>query len=111
LRKWGLSAFFASQVAVATAIFSNFALNNRVTFKRNRKQELTKTAKLNRFSQFILYSLCIINLQSLWMYFFVDFFGPGCVKENLILAVGVGFGSILNYLFYSNVIWRHKLDS
>ncbi|HAU0048378.1 TPA: glycosyltransferase family 2 protein, partial [Legionella pneumophila] len=61
-----------------------------------------------RFTQFIIYSTFMVYFQSLWVHIFVHSFGQGVLKENIIVASGLGIGSIINYLFYSNIIWSSK---
>lgn len=50
----------------------------------------------------------MVYFQSLWVHIFVHSFGQGVLKENIIVASGLGIGSIINYLFYSNIIWSSK---
>lgn len=108
LRSTNHSALASSQIAVSAAIVSNFIFHHSITFKQKADFRMAKTAILSRFSQFILYSVFMVYFQSLWVHLFVDYFGQGVLKENMILASGLGVGSIINYLFYSNVIWSQK---
>lgn len=108
-RNWEYSIFSSTQISIAMAIMCNFILNNRITFKRDSIFQFSKLSIINRFSQYILYSIVMIYLQSLWMSYLIEIIGPGRLKENLLMAVGVGLGSIINYLFYTNVIWRNRL--
>lgn len=105
LRNWHYSTFVSSQLAIIAAMLSNFIFNHYVTFKHNTKVKLNKTTFFSRFTQFLIYSICMIYLQSTWVYLSVNYFGSGTLKENIIVAIGIYLGSILNYLFYSNIIW------
>jgi dolichol-phosphate mannosyltransferase len=95
--------FFAAQIAVTAAIINNFILNNQFTFKRCGIRSHFKSAAF-----FIGYSILMIGLQSNWVHLGVDYFGSGYLKENLIVASGVFVGSLLNYVFYTRVIWRNQ---
>jgi dolichol-phosphate mannosyltransferase len=108
LRKYfQLSPFDASQIAVLAAIINNFILNNSITF--SVKNRITRTLKIKRFIMFVAYSIIIINLQSYWLRLGVICFGSGALRENLIMAVGLGLISLLNYYTYSRHIWAEKL--
>ncbi|KTD75511.1 glycosyltransferase family 2 protein [Legionella waltersii] len=109
LRSIHFSAFFASQIAISAAIVSNFTLNNAFTFQEKLLFKWTKPYFLIRLFQFIVYSVAMIFLQSSFVHMAVEFMGSGVLKENLMVAVGIGIGSIINYLFYSNVIWSKQL--
>ncbi|WP_045097236.1 glycosyltransferase family 2 protein [Legionella fallonii] len=95
--------FIAAQLAVLVAIINNFILNNRVTFK-NRNLKL----RFKSFAFFVSYSLVMVGFQSNWMRLGISYWGSGLLKENLIMFSGVVVGSVLNYLFYSRMIWRKK---
>ena len=97
------SPFIAAQLAVLVAIINNFILNNQVTFK-NRNSKL----RFKSFIFFVCYSLIMMGFQSNWMRFGVDYLGTGLLKENLIMFSGIIVGSVLNYLFYSRMVWREK---
>jgi dolichol-phosphate mannosyltransferase len=97
------SPFFAAQIAVSVAILNNFILNNHFTFKQRHLNNQFKSAAF-----FIGYSVLIIGFQSNWTKLGVHYFGTGYLKENLIVASGVFIGSLLNYIFYSRIIWRKK---
>jgi dolichol-phosphate mannosyltransferase len=95
-----LPPFNASQIAVGAAIINNFILNGRFTFKNTGH-----SFKAKRLAGFALYSLAMIYLQSYWLKLGVSYFGTGPLSENLILAIGIGLGSLLNYFTYSRHIW------
>ncbi|AWN73635.1 glycosyltransferase family 2 protein [Legionella anisa] len=101
------SPFDASQIAVCTAIINNFILNNRLTF--GVKHKLSWSLKIKRLSLFALYSVFIINLQSYWLRLGVLCFGSGPLRENIIMGIGIGLISLLNYYTYSRHIWAEKL--
>lgn len=109
LRSYDFSPFIASQIAMSIAILSNFTLNSRITFKRHKiNTPLQKSALLSRLTQFILYSIGMIYLQSTWVSLAVDYFGSGVTKEGIIVLFGIYIGSMINYLFYSTVIWSNR---
>lgn len=96
----------AAQIAVLGAIINNFILNNQFTFKKNALKFSYNTLK--SFTFFIGYSILMIGFQSYWLYLGIKYIGSGFAKENCILISGIILGSILNYIVYSQVIWRKK---
>lgn len=108
LRKYAhLSPFDASQVAVCTAIINNFVLNNKFTFSDTKK--IPWALKIRRLTLFIIYSVFIIAMQSYWLRLGVLYFGSGALRENVIMGIGIGLMSLLNYYTYSRHIWVEKL--
>ena len=98
------SPFHAAQLAVSVAILNNYILNNYFTFKD--REETNIRDKLKTLCLFLVYSVLIIQLQSYWIDFGVTIFGRGPFKENLMVLLGMGIGSILNYVIYSRLVWR-----
>ena len=97
------SPLFAAQIAVSAAIINNFILNSQFTFKNRLISNQVKSAAV-----FIGYSFLMIGFQSSWVQIGVHYFGMGYLKENIIVASGVAIGSLLNYIFYSRIIWPEK---
>lgn len=95
--------FFAIQVAVVAASVNNFILNNQFTFKNRSMRQ-----RFRSFVFFIGYSLLMVGFQGNWVRLGINYFGTGYLKENLIMVSGVILGSILNYFFYSRLVWREK---
>ncbi len=90
-------------IAVSAAIINNFFLNNAFTFKKN-----TPVSHLNKIKAmiiFVTYSAAYVCFQSYWLLLGVKLLGAGVLKENLVLATGIVFGSILNYFIYSRIVW------
>jgi dolichol-phosphate mannosyltransferase len=98
-----ISPFYASQLAVSAAILNNFILNNQFTFKVRQINNFWKSLLF-----FIGYSLLMIVFQSNWVYWGTQYLGTGFLTENFVVLSGVAAGSLLNYLFYSRVIWKDK---
>ncbi|STX40903.1 glycosyltransferase [Legionella donaldsonii] len=98
-----LPAFNASQLAVLAAIIHNFILNRNFTFKSSLK--LSKFFEMKRLLWFGLYSVVMIYLQSYWLKFGITYLGSGFLQENLIIGVGIGLASLLNYFAYSRHVW------
>jgi len=94
----------ANQLAVFGAIINNFTLNNQFTFRKNSLTLSYKAVKSLAF--FIGYSILMIGCQSYWLHLGIKYFGSGRLKENIILVTGIILGSVLNYIIYSNFIWR-----
>lgn len=97
------SPFIAAQIAVGLAIINNFLLNNQYTFKNRNLNNPFKAAAF-----FIGYSALMIAFQSSWAQLGIGYLGTGYLKENTVIASGVFIGSLLNYLFYTRIIWREK---
>jgi dolichol-phosphate mannosyltransferase len=95
--------FFSAQLAVTAAIVNNFILNNQYTFKKRSLNQRFKA-----FSLFIGFSALMVAFQSNWVRLGVYYLGDGYLKENLMIASGVILGSVLNYIFYSRLIWRKR---
>lgn len=100
------SPMVATQIAITTAIVSNFVLNNRYTFKRFFK--VPRYLKFKSLSLFFAYSLLMILFQSYWLYLGIKYFGTGFLSENLCILSGMVFGSFINYVTYSRLIWRER---
>lgn len=96
----------AVQIAVLGAMINNFTLNNRFTFKKNPLTLSYNTIKT--IAGFLGYSILMIGLQSYWLSLGIHYLGSGILQENIILISGIILGSILNYVIYSNFIWRKK---
>lgn len=103
-----LLPYAASMIAVLTAILSNFTLNSQFTFK---KQAVTRKlkGKVKKLTGFVLYSLGIILLQSIWVTAGTRFLGRGFFKENILLGVGIILASFCNYYIYSRRIWPERI--
>ncbi len=97
-----MSPFKATQIACLLAILSNYTLNSLYTFKGQNHKPYFYPKKM---AVFFSYSMVMILLQSSWVHFTVAHFGRGRLIENLMLAVGIGLGSLLNYAVYDKVIW------
>ncbi len=97
--------FFAAQIAVIAAIINNFILHNQFTFKQKSMDNHVKS-----MTYFIMYSLLMIGFQSSWTQLGVHYWGAGMMKENIIVASGIFWGSLLNYLVYSRFIWRNTKE-
>lgn len=101
--RFNLSPFISAQIAVTAAIMNNFLLNNKYTFQ---KRNVDKSLK--RFGYFLGFSILMVVAQSHWIDYGVRNLGGGLIKENFIVACGVITGSVLNYLFYSRLLWAKK---
>ncbi|QMT59524.1 glycosyltransferase family 2 protein [Legionella sp. PC997] len=100
------SPFDASQIAVCAAIINNFVLNSKITFSVKKKSAWP--LKIKRLLLFAIYSIFIINLQSYWLRLGVLCFGAGPLRENIIMGIGIGLISLLNYYTYSRHIWAEQ---
>ncbi|RUR18361.1 glycosyltransferase family 2 protein [Legionella sp. km535] len=104
-----LTPYNASQIAVIAAIINNFILNNRFTFRSN--SFVGWSFKMKRLAGFVIYSLVMIYLQSHWIKLGISYLGTGTLQENILLATGIGLGSLLNYFTYTRHIWAERIPS
>lgn len=105
LRRYFLSPFTASQIAVACAIINNYLLNNLITFKHPTTWNFYH--KLQSIGLFIGYSLTMIFCQSSWLLLAMQYTGHGFLQENLVICTGIILCSLLNYFVYSRIVWQH----
>jgi dolichol-phosphate mannosyltransferase len=105
LRRYDLSPFYASQIAVACAIMNNYLLNNLITFKHPESWNFYH--KLRSVGLFIGFSITMIFCQSSWLLLIMKYTGHGFWQENLAICSGIILGSLLNYFVYSRVVWQH----
>ncbi len=106
LRPW-ISPITATQIAIVFAIVNNFSLNNRYNFKRVSTSQ--RHQKTKSFCLFLGYSALMIAFQSYWLHLGLLYIGAGFLKENMIIFMGMVIGSIINYVAYSRLIWRHRI--
>jgi dolichol-phosphate mannosyltransferase len=97
------SPVLSVQCAVICAMLSNYIFNSQITFRR-QKTTLPRL-RLKRFSFYLSYSLLMIIVQSGWMKFALTHISQHRLIENIFVGVGIILGSILNFQFYSRIIW------
>ena len=100
------SPLWAGQIAILISTVNNFYFHGRVTFKH---QGFYFSHLVSRSGYlFLFYSLIMIILQGQWLKWTTYYLGHGVLLENALMVVGVGWGSILNFLFYRRCIWPEK---
>lgn len=104
LLRFNLPPLKAAQIAVLVAIIHNYLLNNRYTFKR--KSPLRSMQKMKSLTLFSAYSLMMINMQSYLLNWAILRFGRGYIVENSLFFSVIVIGSVINYFFYSKLVWR-----
>lgn len=107
LRVW-LSATLSNAIAIECAIINNFFVNNFFTFKDKRLSISLNTKLIKKFIQFNCYSLGSLGLQILVLYMGIHILKPNRLTENILVCIGIFLGSIVNYLIYTRIVWRHK---
>ncbi len=90
-----LPPYNASQIAALLALLNHFVLTNRCVLKQESLISPIFTAR--RLSTLAVYSITIIYLQGYWLKIGVAYFGNGKLQENILLALGIGIGTLLNY--------------
>jgi dolichol-phosphate mannosyltransferase len=98
------SPFLSLQLAIMLAILANFYAHSIFTFKDENFQLLNIMTRKGLL--FIGFSLFNMFLQGHWMNLGVWYFGSSPWVENAIMLVGMGWGSLLSYLFYKRFIWK-----
>lgn len=95
-----LSPLWAVQTSIILAILTNFYAHGHLTFAQGGG------IFSRRGCLFLLYSLLMLFLQGQWLVFGIALIGASQIKENIIMFCGIGWGTICNYLFYKQYIWR-----
>jgi len=100
--------FNATAAAAEGAVVSNFIFSNLWTF---RDRQLTAAQVPAKFLQFNLGSLGSIGAQWLAVRVGTAIFGAGFWPVHISYIMGIGLGMVSNYLVYSKIIWKKKLDA
>lgn len=103
-RKW-MPISYALCFAIMLAILNNFYLHGRITFQK--KNFSLSQIWAREGALFIFYQIGMIYLQVQWLRYSLQCIGPSVAHENLMMFVGMMWGSICNYLVYKYLIWRH----
>ena len=100
-----MSVSHALCFAIMLAIINNFYFHGRVTF---RKKDFSIRRLIGREGMiFVVYQILMIYLQVQWLQWTIQWIGASALHENLMMFVGMIWGSICNYLVYKNIVWRH----
>lgn len=101
-----MSASWAVFFAIGLAIINNFYFHGRITFQKQGfsiKELWGKTGV-----RFISYQILMLLLQIEWLKTTVALLGPSRLHENIMMFVGMVWGSLLNYLVYHRFIYNLK---
>ena len=106
IRIW-VQPTWANTIAVEIAILTNFAINHHFTF-RDKKQHTTSHKILaKKLISFNAVSLSSMFIQYLCLHLEMKLFGPHLVYENIAVLIGIIIGSIVNFILYQTIVWRH----
>ena len=94
-----LNLALAQNLSIETAIVSNFIFNNIWTFK-------AKGWSLARFIKFNLSSFGSLIIQNIVLFGGISLLGQSIKTENILVAIGIIFGAIWNYLMYTRAVWK-----
>ena len=98
------SASLALIIAIMLAIANNYYFHGKVTFKG---YGYTFWDILSRKGLiFVGYQLIMILLQVEWLKITTSFIGKSALHENMMIFLGMIWGSILNFIIYKNVVWK-----
>lgn len=104
-----LSPVWSIQLAIVLAMVTNFYAHGRFTF--SDQSQGWKAIIGQKGVLFFSYSLLMLFLQGQWLRYGVMYFGSSVWTENVLMFLGMGWGSCLNLLFYSRFIWPKKIAS
>jgi dolichol-phosphate mannosyltransferase len=100
-----MSVSHALVFAIMLAIINNFYFHGRVTFS---KKNFSLRRIMGREGMiFVLYQILMILLQVQWLNWTVAWIGPSPLHENLMMFLGMIWGSLCNYLVYKHIVWRN----
>lgn len=99
-----MSASWAAFFAIALAIINNFYFHGRITFQKKgfSIKELWGRAGLT----FVIYQTCMVFLQIEWLKTTIEWIGPSRLHENIMMFVGMVWGSLINYLVYQRLVFK-----
>ena len=106
LRTW-LKATWANTIAVEIAILCNFTINNYYTFRDKTFLKTGVKTTLAKAIQFNTISLSSMAIQFMSLHIELVIFCPHLILENIAVLIGIVIGSVVNFLLYKAVIWRH----
>lgn len=95
-----ISPVLALQLAILFAILTNYYAHGHLTFAQGAYL-LSRKGML-----FVLYSVLMLVLQGEWLALGIFLIGSSPIKENIIMFLGMGWGTICNYMFYKNFIYK-----
>ncbi|MFA5775995.1 MAG: glycosyltransferase family 2 protein [Patescibacteria group bacterium] len=90
------------------AIMVTFTLNNIWSFGERRINGLVKI--LGTFVVYTVLSIIPILFRSQLVDLFVKALGDKAVVANAGFLIGVAFGLVWNYMIYSRIIWRKRMQ-
>lgn len=101
---------YANAIATELAIISNFILNNSYSFKQHKVSYTSDGFRgiLKKGLYFNSVSLLSLLIQFVVVTIGVHFFQRGILLENVYVFIGIIIGSLVNYFFYSRLIWKKK---
>ena len=100
VQKLGLWYLTSSIISFCSGIIVSYCLQKFFTFKNNS----TKNMHL-QFSVFFIYNLCLLGLNTLLMYLFVDVIGFWYLFSQIIITIGTAF---INYFFFNKILFRNE---
>ena len=100
VQKLGLWYLTSSIISFCSGIIVSYCLQKFFTFKNNS----TKNMHL-QFSVFFIYNLCMLGLNTLLMYLFVDVIGFWYLFSQIIITIGTAF---INYFFFNKILFRNE---
>ncbi len=95
LNIWYLTS---SIISFCSGIVVSYLLHKFFTFKNYSKDNIPL-----QFSFFFLYNLCMLGLNTLMMYLFVDIFGFWYFFSQIMITIGIAF---INYMFFNRIMFN-----
>lgn len=100
--RYGLTPVWSVSISIILATIANFYAHGHITFTQGG----TLWSKRGRL--FFLYSLMMLFLQGQWLRLGIYCFGSRPIVENVTILLGIGWGVILNFLFYKYYLWAGR---
>jgi putative flippase GtrA len=101
-----MSASLAILFAILLAIVNNFYFHGRITFK---KKGFVLADLFRRMGFiFVTYQSMMVFLQVEWLKWGILWTGSSRFHENLMMLVGMMWGSLINFMVYKHLIWKEE---
>jgi putative flippase GtrA len=98
VQKLNLWYLTSSIISFCCGIIISYCLQKFFTFKNYSIQNIHL-----QFSVFFIYNLCMLGLNTLLMYFFVDIIGIWYLFSQIVITIGTAF---INYFFFNKIMFN-----
>lgn len=106
LLRYICSPSLALIIAIILAIANNYYFHGKVTFKGHGYTFWDIFSRKGLV--FVVYQLIMILLQVEWLKITTAFIGKSALHENMMIFLGMLWGSVMNFFIYKNFVWKYK---